>query len=109
VGRPSTNALAAKLAHALPVQFGPSSFVFRSETYAHEKTSIIAAGPRPDDPGSSLVVFAGLSAGATWRCVEAIGTRGGDPAAAIVLAAGQRPVAVGSIESPERPTRAAAR
>ncbi len=69
------------MAKSLPVTFGPASFVVRGETYAHPHSAIIAAGPNPDDPHSEIVILAGLSADATWRCVKAIGGRDAMPAA----------------------------
>ncbi|MCA1685122.1 MAG: hypothetical protein LC745_03895, partial [Planctomycetia bacterium] len=75
---------------ALPLTFGPSSFVLRGETYAHPLTAVIAAGPNPDDPRSEVVIFAGLSAEATWRCVEANGDRDDLPAEVLLLPSGRK-------------------
>ncbi len=92
VGRPDTNSLASTFAHVLPLTFGPASFVVRGETYAHAGSAVIAAGPKPDDPRSEVVIFAGLSAEATWKCVKAIGDRGeGGAAEVILLPAGKKP------------------
>jgi hypothetical protein len=52
---------------------------------------VIAAGPKPDDPRSEVVVFAGLSAEATWRCVEAIGGNDSAPAEVVLIPAGHHP------------------
>jgi hypothetical protein len=97
VGRPDTNSTAARLAKDVPVHFGPASFVIRGETYAHPHTAVIAAGPLPDDPRHSAVIFAGLSAEATWHCVKSAGERAGAPAEVLVLPAtgSERRLAVG--------------
>ena len=68
VGRPATNRLTARLAKALPVGFGTASFTLAGETYAHPQTAIVAAGPSPLAADRSVVIFAGLSAEATWMC-----------------------------------------
>ena len=91
VGRPDTNALASTMAHGLPLTFGPASFVLRGETYAHPLTSVIAAGPRPDDRRHEVVFFSGLRAEATWRCVEAAGRREAPPAEALLTPARDKP------------------
>jgi hypothetical protein len=86
VGRPDSNAVAAKYATAAPVRFGPASFTLRGETYAHPGTAVIAAGGNPLNPRFELVLFAGLSADATWRCVQEIGDRESPPAEVLLLA-----------------------
>jgi hypothetical protein len=91
VGRPDSNAVAAKYAKAVPLQFGPASFVLRGETYAHPGTAVIAAGSNPLNPRYELVLFAGLSAEATWRCVENVGTRETPPAEVLLLPNAGRP------------------
>ena len=91
VGRPDSNSVAGRLASRLPVAFGPASFVLRGKTYANAKTSLIVAGPNPDDPARSVVLFAGLSAEATWRCVEPVASRDAPPAEALLSVAGRRP------------------
>jgi hypothetical protein len=91
VGRPDTNSVAADLAKHLPLVFGPESFVLRGKTYANAHTAVIAAGPNPGDPDKSVVIFAGLSADATWHCVQTVGERDGEPAEALLLAAGAKP------------------
>ena len=106
IGRPDSNSVAAELARSLPLTFGPASFVIRDETYAHPLTAVIAAGPRPDDPGSSVVLFAGLSAEATWRCVKQIGP--GAPTEVLLLPAGKpaHRVVVGRAEESAKRTAA---
>lgn len=91
VGRPDSNAVAAKYATAAPVRFGPASFTLRGETYAHPGTAVIAAGGNPLNPRFELVLFAGLSADATWRCVQEIGDRESPPAEVLLLAHNARP------------------
>jgi len=70
IGRPDTNAVAAGVAKGLPVTFGPASFVLRKETYAHAGSAVVAAGANPFNPRYSVVVYAGLSAEATWHSVR---------------------------------------
>jgi hypothetical protein len=70
IGRPDSNAVAARLAKGLPLTFGPGSFVLRDETYAHAGTAVIAAGSNPLNPRYSVVVYAGLGAEATWQIVR---------------------------------------
>ncbi len=70
VGRPDTNAVAARLVKGLPVTFGPASFVLRGESYAHAGSAVVVAGDNPLSPRYSVVVFAGLGAEATWQCVQ---------------------------------------
>ena len=84
VGRPATNRLTARLAKALPVRFGPASFTLAGETFApspHGDRG--AAGPNPLAADRSVVIFAGLSAEATWTCPRQVSRR--RPAAAEVL------------------------
>ena len=91
IGRPDTNSVATSLISGLPVTFGPASFVIRGATYGHARTALIAAGSRPDDPRHEVVVFAGLSAEATWRCVQAAGERNGRPGEILLLPAHANP------------------
>jgi hypothetical protein len=73
VGRPETNRVCARVAEKssnFPAKFGPQSFVLHDETYAHPQTSVVAAGENPFNPRYSAVMFAGLSATSTWRCVR---------------------------------------
>ncbi|HKI31249.1 MAG TPA: C45 family autoproteolytic acyltransferase/hydrolase [Gemmataceae bacterium] len=70
IGRPETNAVAAKVAKGLPVTFGAASFVLRKDTYAHAGSAVVAAGENPLNPRYSVVVYAGLSAEATWQSVR---------------------------------------
>jgi hypothetical protein len=70
IGRPETNAVTARVAKALPVTFGPASFVLRGETYAHPGSAVVAAGCNPLNPRYSVVAYAGLGGEATWHCVQ---------------------------------------
>jgi hypothetical protein len=67
VGRPATNAVAARHAATFPVTFGSGSVKVGERYYAHEGTAVIAAGANPTDPRFSAVLIAGLSADATYR------------------------------------------
>jgi hypothetical protein len=88
IGRPETNAVAAELAASLPVSFGPASFTLRGRTYAHPASALIVAGPNPRDRAHSVVLFAGLGAGATWDVVERLPFRGASAEAVLVEAGG---------------------
>ncbi len=76
VGRPSSNLIAAKLAGSLPLKFGAGSFTVDGDTYAHPGSAVVAAGSNGGGGRYSFVIFAGLSADSTWRCIEALGERG---------------------------------
>ena len=88
IGRPDSNAVAARLAASLPVKFAAASFVCRDETYAHPATAVIAAGSNPLDRRYEVVLFAGLSGEATWRCAQQVGDRGSPPAEVWLSAVG---------------------
>ena len=85
VGRPATNRLSARLAKALPVGFGTASFTLAGETYAHPLTAIVAAGPSPLAADRSVVIFAGLSAEATWMCPRRFPDHGGAGAEVLLM------------------------
>ena len=70
VGRPETNGAAGRAGKNLPLTFGPTSFSLKGEIYAHPGTAVVAAGENPANPRFEVVLFAGLGAEATWRCVE---------------------------------------
>jgi hypothetical protein len=89
VGRPSTNRVAARLADALPVRFGPGSVAVGVQAYAHPLTAVVAAGASPMAPDRSVVVFAGLSAEGTWDCVRQFPEQGGVAAEVVLMAAGE--------------------
>ncbi|HEX4145046.1 MAG TPA: C45 family autoproteolytic acyltransferase/hydrolase [Pirellulales bacterium] len=75
VGRPATNSTTAELTAALAVQFGTASFSLRGRTYAHPNTAMVVAGANPRNNRYSIVVYAGLSASATWHCVDSLPDR----------------------------------
>jgi hypothetical protein len=85
IGRPATNRLTERMAKALPVRFGPASCKITGDTYAHRHTAIVAAGPNPLAPDRSVVVFAGLSAEATWNCPRQFPDRGSVTAEVMVF------------------------
>lgn len=85
VGRPSTNRWTARLAAALPVQFGPVSVRVGDETYANPRTAIVAAGPSTLAAGRSVVVFAGLGSEGTWDGVRRFPDRGGATAEVMIF------------------------
>jgi hypothetical protein len=87
VGRPSANSVTARLADALAVRFGATSFVVRGETYAHADSAVVAAGGNKLNDRYSIVVYAGLGARATRRCVESLPTRG-EPAEVLLMRVG---------------------
>jgi hypothetical protein len=88
VGRPATNRITARLAKALPLHFGPSSFTVAGETFAHPHTAVIAAGPSPLASERSVVVFSGLSAEATWHCARRFAESGQAAAEVMIMEAG---------------------
>jgi hypothetical protein len=93
IGRPDTNSVIKGLdLSVLPsgVKFGQASFVVRGDTFANPHSSLIVASRKPEDPRYSIVIFAGLSADATWHCVEAIGTLDFEPSNVILSPAGGR-------------------
>src|SRR5262249_24906666 len=94
IGRSDSNAVAARFAKGLPVTFGPGSFVLRGHTYAHPGSAVIVAGDHPLSPRHSVVLFAGLSAEATWHSVQRLPDDGGSTPATetLLLAAGSKPV-----------------
>ena len=70
VGRPATNRVASRCEERLPVKFASQSFTIRDETFSHAASSIVVAGDNPLNARYSVVVFAGLDAESTWRCVQ---------------------------------------
>jgi hypothetical protein len=85
VGRPATNRLSERLAKALPIVFGAASFTLDGETYAHPLTAVISAGPNPLGADRSVVIFAGLSAEATWNCTRHFPDHGGATAEVMLI------------------------
>lgn len=91
IGRPAANSVTARCADTLNVKFGSQSFVIGKETYAHPKSAVLFAAENPQSNRYSLVVYAGLSADATWHAVQAFPDCGGKGAEAIILAHGAKP------------------
>jgi hypothetical protein len=87
IGRPDSNAVVPKCTKGLPVTFGPASFVVRSDTYANAASAVIAAGSNPLNPRYSVVVFAGLSAEATWQCATQPSDHAGEPTPVMIVPA----------------------
>jgi hypothetical protein len=91
IGRPDSNSIASKLAKQLAVTVAPGSFVVRGDTYAHPDSAVVVAGENPKNSKRSLVLFAGLSADATWRSVQRLYDRGSGAAPVVLMAAGHNP------------------
>ena len=73
IGHSLTNRISERVlekSSRFPVRFGPQSFTVESELYAHPETWVIAAGENPFNPRYSAVIFTGLNAASTWRCVR---------------------------------------
>jgi hypothetical protein len=70
VGRPATNRVAARCSAKLPVSFAAGSFSVRGQTYAHSGSAVVTAGDNPLNSRYSVVIYAGLGAEATWKCVQ---------------------------------------
>jgi hypothetical protein len=70
IGRPDSNAVVEQMAKRVPVSFGRASFVLRGERYANPASAVVAAGEHPTNPRYQVVLYAGLSAEATWHCVQ---------------------------------------
>ncbi|MFO0889652.1 MAG: C45 family autoproteolytic acyltransferase/hydrolase [Isosphaeraceae bacterium] len=91
IGRPATNRITARLARALPVQFGPASFLAAGKVYAHPDTALAVAGPNPAAGDRSVVLFAGLSATGTYQGIRRFPDNGGAAAEMLLMEAG-RPI-----------------
>ena len=73
IGHSLTNRISERVLEkstTFPVHFGSQSFTVEGELYAHPETSVIAAGENPFNPRYSAVIFAGMNAASTWRCVR---------------------------------------
>jgi Phospholipase B len=70
IGRPECNDLDNRFASALPVTFGPRSFVARGQLYANAQSAVIAAGDNPFDPHFCVICIAGLGPEATLRAAK---------------------------------------
>jgi hypothetical protein len=91
VGRPATNRLAARLADALPVRFGPASFQVNGRRYAHPDTALAVAGPNPSARDRSVVLISGLSAEGTWKGVGRFSEADGAGAEVLLMEADRPP------------------
>ena len=69
----------------------PKRGIIGHETFAHPASALLFACPNPASKRHSLVVYAGLSADATWHAVQAFPDCGGRGAEAIVFAHGAKP------------------
>ena len=90
IGRPDCNLVTKKVCEQMPIKFGDSSFSIpaRNETYANPASAVIVAGSSRHCWGS-VVIFAGLSAEATRRCVEQFPARGTPVGDVMLLPAGK--------------------
>ncbi|MEI8016682.1 MAG: C45 family autoproteolytic acyltransferase/hydrolase [Schlesneria sp.] len=73
VGHSLTNRISERFlekSNKFPVKFGRQSFTVEGELYAHPETWVVAAGENPFNPRYSAVIFAGMNAASTWRCVR---------------------------------------
>ena len=91
VGRPATNRTAEHCCTKLPVSFTAGSLTVRGETYAHPDSAVIAAGDNPLNSRYSVVIYAGLGAQATWKCVQHHDPEELPPPQVILLPAGRKP------------------
>jgi len=71
VGGPETNRVAAQWRGKFAVRFGASTIEARDQC-AHPESWVIAAGRNGKNDRYSSVIFAGLSAQATWECVQQV-------------------------------------
>ncbi len=74
IGRPTTNRVTERFRSAFPVVFDSQSVAVGTDRYAHDKTSVIAAGVNPLNPRFSVTTVAGLSALATYRAASFLST-----------------------------------
>ena len=88
IGRPSTNAVAARFEKSLPVDFGRQSFTVRGQTYGHMGSAIMLACANPLDGRYALLVFAGNSAAATLR-LASVDADWGDGQAKVLINGGE--------------------
>jgi hypothetical protein len=91
VGRPATNRIAARFSDNLSVSFSSGSFTVRGKTYAHPDSAIIAAGENPLNSRYSVVIYAGLGATSTWKCVQHIDPEELPQPQVLLLPAGRKP------------------
>jgi len=105
VGRPATNKIAARTCDNLSVSFTPGSFTVRGKTYSHPDSAVIAAGENPLNSRYSVVIYAGLGAKSTWKCVQHIDPEELPPPEVLLLAAGRKPARFRVVSKPENVVR----
>jgi hypothetical protein len=91
VGRPETNLIAAQWLDRWPVRFGAMSFDLNGKRYANAGTGVVAATDNPNSNRFSAVLFAGLSADATYRLIDRGGPQRRNEPAEIILVEADRP------------------
>lgn len=74
IGRPSTNSICERVKSALPVSFGPASFIARGSTRAHPDSAVLAVGVSPFNPKFTVITIAGNSAYSTYQRAAEIAT-----------------------------------
>ena len=100
VGRPATNRVAARCSAKLPVSFAAGSFKVRGETYAHPGSAVVAAGENPLNSRYSVVIYAGLGAQATWKCVQHHDPQELPQPQVLLLPAGRKPARFRVVSQP---------
>ena len=104
IGRPATNRISARLATKLPVSFGQGSFTVRDDVYANAESAVIVAGDNPLNSRFSTVVYAGLGAQATWKCVQYLEADELPPPQVLLMPAGRK---VARFRTSIKPTKVA--
>ena len=94
IGRPDSNSIVEKFRTALPITFGPQSFVVDRDSFAHADSAVLAAAANPLNKRYSIVVLAGLSAASTCRTPAQFLNRGQRSAEVVVLPHGEAAKAV---------------
>ncbi|HBI41300.1 MAG TPA: hypothetical protein DDY78_00385 [Planctomycetales bacterium] len=90
IGRPTCNKITARLSADLPITFGAGSFVVRDEAFAHADSAVIVAAENPLNRRYSVVVIAGLGAGATLRTAPLLLDSSRQSAEVVVFPHGKR-------------------
>ncbi|MBI1850197.1 MAG: hypothetical protein HYR85_07615 [Planctomycetes bacterium] len=70
IGRPETNAVAARFASAFPIALPSASFDVAGKTWARSTQSLVEATTNPLAPTKSMVLVAGLGPDATVNAAE---------------------------------------
>ena len=92
IGRPATNAVAARLAGQWPLRFGPASFAVQGQVYADAGSAVLVAAENPANPRYSVVLVAGLGALSTWQAAQRFADEQLGYAPLVVLRAGRAPI-----------------